>query len=188
MFVLKLTKKFSIQQLGAQRDKFKHKICFNASKNDLKLKSTPAIALTSRTFRDGKFLKAYKNCNKFFINIILKQISKLSYNNEFKNYFHQYQSFRDLNRVLFWKIMSINCLFNLKKLKKKKLLYYLPPSRRCIVVLMWLKNILRLNRKNDHNNNIFFFKPIATFIFSNKQVNSIQHLKLKIYKMRLSRG
>jgi hypothetical protein len=93
--------KFSIQQLVGQRLKFQHKICYKNEKEELRGKSTPTIALTSRLFRDGKNLQLYKNCNKFFILRLLKNIPTLSQDNEFKNLFYQYQSFTDFNRVLF---------------------------------------------------------------------------------------
>lgn len=179
---------FSVQQLITQRYKFQHKICYRENIKYLKLKTTPAIALSSRLFRDGKSLQIYKNCNKFFIQTLLKNIPTLPHNNEFKNLFFQYQSFTDFNRVLFWKLTSINTLFNLKKLKTRKLLYYLKPERRVVVILFWLKFIIKL-RKLDHNNNtIALFNPLINFICANKVSNESYHLKLKIYRLRVLRG
>ncbi len=179
---------FSIQQLITQRNKFQHKICFSNSKIHLKLKSTPTLSITSRLCRDGKFLGMYRLCNNFFLNKILTNVKFLAQNNEFKNVFYQYQSFTDFNRVLFWRINSINALFNLKKLKKKKLLYYLRPERRVVVVLAWLKYIIKLKKKDFYNKNIKLFYPLINFICANKSVNEVYHLKLKIYKLRVLRG
>ena len=96
----KLIFKFSVQQLGNQRTKFQHKICFKSDLNHLKLKSTPASAVTSRLFRDGNFLRIYKKLQTSFFSLLLKTVKSLPHNNEFKNLF-LYESFRDLNRVLF---------------------------------------------------------------------------------------
>ena len=156
--------------------------------SDLRGKSTPTIALVSRLFRDGKSLQLYKNCNKFFIQKLLKNIPTLSQNNEFKNLFYQYQSFTDFNRVLFWKLTAINTLFNLKKLKNRKLLYYLKPERRVVIVLFWLKYIIKLKKYDYHNNNLNLFNPLINFICANKNFNEAYHLKLKIYRLRVLRG
>ena len=101
MYVLKIKFFLSIQQLGTQRIKFQHKICFKPANAPLKLKTTPTICVASRLFRDGNFLRIYKKCQKAFIYILLKYVKQLPHNNEFKNLFYQYQSFRDFNRVLF---------------------------------------------------------------------------------------
>ncbi len=188
MLVLCILNKFSVQQLIVQRKKFQHKICYKANNEHLKLKSTPSWSIISRLSRDGKFLGIYKLSNKYFLNVILKNIHKLAPNNEFKNIFYQYQSFTDFNRVLFWRITSVNALFNLKKLKAKKLLYYLKPERRSVVVLSWLKYILTLKKKNYNNKSLSLFQPLINFICANKIVNETYQLKLKIYKLRVLRG
>ena len=179
---------FSIQQLLNQRVKFQHKICYKTNLLQLRLKSTPTQALTNRLFRDGKFLKLYKNCNNFYLKNVLTSISNLPQNNEFKNLYNLYQSFTDFNRVLFWRIMSVNSLFNIKKLKNRKLLYYLKAERRAVVVLSWLKYMVKLKKLNFKNNNINLFNPIVNFICSNKPQSEAHHLKLKIYKIRILRG
>ena len=188
MLVHKYIYKFSIQQLINQRVKFQHKICYKVNSLNLKLKSTPTQSLTNRFFRDGKFLKLYKNCNNFYFKNIITNVINLPQNNEFKNLFYLYQSFTDFNRVLFWRIMSINTLFNIKKLKKRKLLYYLRTERRAVVVLNWLKYIVKLKKLNFKNNNANLFNPLINFLCSNKEQNEAHHLKLKIYKIRILRG
>jgi hypothetical protein len=92
---------FSLKQLSNQRLKFQHKICFKDSIKHLRLKTTPAIAMSSRLYRDGNFLRLYKQLQKSFVYKLLPNISGLPQNNEFKNLFKQYQSFSDINRVLF---------------------------------------------------------------------------------------
>lgn len=188
MIVLSNKFKFSVQQLLTQRFKFQHKICYRSDRSELRGKSTPTIALSSRLFRDGRSLSIYKNCNKFFLQTILSNVRKLAPNNEFKNLFYQYQSFTDFNRVLFWRINSINTIFNLKKLKTRKLLYYLRPERRVVVVLFWLKFIIKMKKKDRENNNPQLFQPLINFICANKSVNEVHFLKLKIYKLRVLRG
>jgi hypothetical protein len=135
MYVHLVKFKYSVSQLESQRVKFQHKICFKPALQHLRLKSTPTIALATRVMRDGKFLAFYRLSQKFFIKTILKKVHRLPPNSEFKNFFYLYQSFKDFNRVLFWKLATINCLFNLKKLKSRKLLYYMRPERRNVLVL-----------------------------------------------------
>lgn len=188
MYVPYLRFNFSVYQLAKQRLKFQHKICFREVTTHLRLKSSPTSSLTSRLFRDGNYLRLYKKCQLAFTHILLKEVKFLPQNNEFKNLFDRYYSFRDFNRILFWKIMSVNSLFNLKKLKNKKILYYLRPERRLVLVLLWLKNISRLSKSNYKNCTPQLFTPILKFIYSNKDSNEIFRLKLKIYKIRMSRG
>lgn len=188
MFVTRNSFQFSVDQIGNQRLKFQHKICFKNDRLSLKLKTSPTLAIVGRLFRDGKFIRMYKNCQKFYIKYVMPSIHRLPPNNQFKNFFLFHQSFKDFNRVLFWKIMSINPLFNLKKIKNRKLLYYLLPNKRMVLILKWLKFIVKLNKKNFKNNNEFIYKPIYTFIATNNETNEIYKLKLKIYKLRLVRG
>ncbi len=184
----KLIFKFSVQQLGNQRTKFQHKICFRSDLNHLKLKSTPSSAVTSRLFRDGNFLRIYKKLQTAFFSLLLKTVKRLPHNNEFKNLFFQYESFKDLNRVLFWKLMSVNCLFNIKQLKSKRILYYLRPERRVVLVLLWLKNLIKIKKKDHKNCTTQLFNPLFSFVRANKNTNDVFSLKLKVYKMRLVRG
>lgn len=188
MYVLQIKFSFSLQQLGNQRVKFQHKMCYKPSNASLKLKTTPTISIASRLFRDGNFLRIYKTCQKSFVTILLNHVQHLPHNNEFKNLFHQYESFRDFNRVLFWKIMAVNCMFNVQKLKNRKLLYYMRVERRQVLVLCWLKYIIKLRKKDHHNNTVDLFRPLFKFICANKQVNEVYSLKLKMYKLRVMRG
>lgn len=179
---------FSLKQLSNQRLKFQHKICFKDSIKHLRLKTTPAIAMSSRLYRDGNFLRLYKQLQKSFVYKLLPNISGLPQNNEFKNLFKQYQSFSDINRVLFWKLNSINSLFSLKRLNSKRILYYLRPERRMVLILLWLKNIIKLKKYNHSNCSTNLYVPLLNFISTNKSNSEIFSLKLKIYKMRLLRG
>lgn len=188
MKVLIIKYSFSLKQISTQRNKFQHKICFKSNLYHLRLKTTPAIAIATRLFRDGNFLRLYKKLHKSFLYKLMPNINKLPQNNEFKNLFDQYQSFCDINRVLFWKLNSINCLFNLKKLGLKKNLYYLQPQKRVVLVLLWIKNIIKLKKNDKLNCSVNLFTPLWNFISSNKDNNEIINLKLKIYKIRLLRG
>lgn len=188
MYVLKLNFTFSVQQLGKQRVAFRHKICFRDSLTYLGLKATPTTAIASRLFRDGNFLRMYKKTQASFFTYLVDLAPTLPHNNEFKNLYMRYYSFRDFNRILFWKIMSVNTLFNLKKLSNKRIIYYLPKERRQVVVLLWLKNVIRLSKKDYGNCNVELFKPLVKFLYTNKNTNDIFSLKLKIYKMRMMRG
>lgn len=188
MFVLKIIYTFSLEQLLNQRLKFQHKICYKTYNNHIRLKSTPTKAVATRLMRDGKFIKLYRNLYAFYFKTMYKNVRSLPENNEFKNLFFQYESFTDFNRVLFWRLSSVNALFNLKKLKTRRILYYLWPQKRLTTVLFWLKFIIKLNKNNNNNNTTKLYNPLIKFICVNKDINEIFHLKLKIYKLRLLRG
>lgn len=175
-------------QLAKQRLKFQHKICFRAGNEHLKLKSDPAISVASRMFRDGNFLRIYKKSQKAFLDILLEVVKTLPQNNEFKNLYEQYFSFRDFGRILFWKLTSVNSLFNLKQLNGRRILYYLKPERRHVLVLLWLKNLMRVRKLNNKNCTTRLFLPLLNFLYSNKNNNEVFSLKLRIYKMRMARG
>ena len=179
---------FSIKQLSSQRLKFQHKICFKDDLSHLKLKSTPTKSITSRLYKDGNFLRIYKQLQKMFLNDLIPNVYKLPQNNEFKNIYIQNQSFCDMDRVLFWKLTTINSLFNLKKLKNRRILFYLRPERRIVLILLWLKNIIKLRKSNKFNCSTQLFIPLLKFITTNKNSTDVFSLKLKIYKMRLLRG
>lgn len=179
---------FSLKQISKQRLKFQHKICFKTDLKHLRLKTTPSISVASRLYRDGSFLKMYKNLQKSFLYLLLPNVNQLAQNNEFSNLYQQYESFCDINRVLFWKLMSINSLFSLKKLSSKRILFYLRPERRAVLVLLWLKNIIKLRKFDGGNSSPKLFLPLLSFISANKNTNEIFSLKLKIYKIRLLRG
>lgn len=188
MNLQKLQYHFSLKQISKQRLKFQHKICFKKTLSHLRLKTTPGISIASRLYRDGNFLRLYKNLQKSFLNILLPNIGQLPQNNEFNNLYQQYESFCDINRVLFWKLMSVNSLFSLKKLTSKRILFYLRPERRVVLVLLWLKNIIKLRKFDNGNCSPKLFLPLLSFISTNKNTNEIFSLKLKIYKTRLLRG
>lgn len=188
MIVYKIFFPFSIQQLASQRVKYQHKICFKPTLAHLKLKSNPTWSVISRITRDGKSLLFYKLLRKAYISKILPLITKLPQNNEFKNLYDQYESFNDLDRVLFWKLISVNCLFSLKRKNNLNSLYYLKPERRVVLALSWLKNFMQLNKKNFNNSRCVFFQPVFNFISTNKAGNNLFYLKLRIYKLRLARG
>ena len=84
--------------------------------------------------------------------------------------------------------MAVNCIFNVKKLKNRKILYYMKPERRQVLVLLWLKNIIKLRKKDNNNNTMDLFRPLFKFICANRQVNEVYSLKLKMYKLRVVRG
>ena len=84
--------------------------------------------------------------------------------------------------------MSVNSLFNIKKLKTKRILYYLRPERRVVLILLFLKNLTKLRKKNFNNLSPKLFDSIFDFICANKSKNEVFGLKLKIYKLRLVRG
>ena len=70
----------------------------------------------------------------------------------------------------------------------KRILFYLRPERRAVLVLLWLKNIIRLQKSDFKNASPKLLQPALSFIYSNKDSNDIFKLKLKIYKLRMSRG
>ncbi len=179
---------FSFQTMFWARKRFQHKICFKPSLHFLKAKSLPTISLTTRLMKKGEFIKLYKFCLKFYLIKVLPVIKYLPDNSEFKTIFSLYRCFIDFDQILVWKLQTVNPLFNMKKLKKKKLLYYLRPERRIVLILQWLKALLKIKKKNQHNLNMNIFKPLFTFLATNKKNNITTHLKLKIYGWRLLKG
>ena len=121
--------KFSISQVTQQRSQFFKKICFSKNKY-LGTKVSPTKYLTTKLSRHGLALFAYRNTTKFYLNRVLKNVLKLSDNNEFKNLYMLYDSFKDFNRVIVWRVTQLNPLFNLKIIKGQRVNYYLPQNSR----------------------------------------------------------
>lgn len=178
---------FSTEQVLNQRVKFTNKLAFKNCKY-IQYKYTPMNSLTNNLSKHGRFYKNYKLLAKFYINYISKEIYLLPDNNEFKHLFLLHNSLKDLNRVLFYKIIKSNPLFNLKLLKKKKILYYLPKKSRVSTVMYWISSLIKVKIKKINNITIFRYYPLKNLISNNYTNNKLYLIKLKIYKHKFLKG
>lgn len=179
---------FSLTKLVKQKNIFKHKICYREKLIFLQNKQTPVSSIVTRVMRQGFYIKMLRTLMKFFVNLFLPYVRKLHINNEFRSVYLYNYSLRDFNRILFWKISTINALFNIKKTKKKQFVYYLKKGRRISTVLLWLKQIIKMKQNLIKNNNPSLFYPLFSLLTNNTKINQLHGIKLKIYRARLIRG
>ncbi len=185
---LKITYRFSVYKLIKQKQAFKHKICYKEKLSFLQSKQTPVSAIITRLMRCGFFLKLLRTIMQFFVKSFFKYLKTLPANNDLKGYFVYNYSLRDLNRILFWKLSSVNSLFNIKKIKKKQFIYYLKTTRRISTVLLWFKQIIKMKQSTHKNNQPKLFQPLLPLLTTNERDSQLQKIKLKIYKARLIKG
>lgn len=192
LLCINIKKKFSIDSLSLLRNNYNHKICYKSKYKFLNLKLTPSQSLANRLTKKSNFLKSYKIIKKFYYNFLLKKMfQKLPINCNFVFFYKKYYSFRDFDRVLFWKYNSLDCMFTnkIKKLKKKKqkILNYLFISgkKRIIFTINLVKTLILLNfqrkKKNLLTSNL---TPLYDFIVNDKNNNLIK-IKYRIYKQKL---
>ena len=176
------------------REKFKHKLCFKKKYTHLNLKHTPSYALTTRLLKNGKFLKTYKLLKYFFYKIfLLKNFNKIPSSSAFLYFYNKYQSFRDLDRVLFWKYNQLDCMFSFKvrRIKKKKKiltnLIFITGNKRLLLAINFLKYIILLSVKKNGNNMIpDYFLPLGNFLSKDRDSVLIK-IKYRIYKKKLAK-
>ena len=183
---------FSVTNQKLLRTKFNYKICYKHKYNFLKLKYTPSIALANRLMRNGKFLKIFKLLKKHYYGFLLfKNFKNIPVSSNFLFFYQRYFSFRDIDRVLFWKYKQLDCMFTnkVKKIKKKKKqfskLFFLIEAKRIPLCINFLKyTILLKSQRKKKNLVINYFSPLTDFIITNK-INTITKIKYKIYKQKL---
>jgi hypothetical protein len=101
-FCVNLKYKFCINDIALLRKEFKHKICFKKKYEFLNLKVSPSMSIANRLMKQGKFLKIYKFFKRYYYTFMLrKQFKKIPLSSNFLFFFNKYNSFRDLDRVLF---------------------------------------------------------------------------------------
>ncbi len=176
------------------RKKFSLKICYKKKYSFLNLKYTPSHALASRLIKRGNFLKSYRFLKSFYYIYLLKMKKKsISRTNNFLFLYSRYLSFKDFDRVLFWKYKSLNCMFSHKsktfKKKKKsfnKIIFTLP-SKRLLLTINFLKYMVLLNcRRGKKKIQYNILAPLYDFII-NDRTNSMLKIKYRIYKLKLGR-
>jgi hypothetical protein len=103
-----------------------------------------------------------------------------------------YTSFKDLDRVLFWKYRSLNCLFNYKvkkfRKKKKKIsnIKFVFKKKRLLISLNFIKCLVLLDcRRGIKKMQFKFFEALYDFIINDKS-SLVLKVKLKIYKLKLA--
>lgn len=192
MLCNKLSYRFCITHIAELRSNFKHKICYKKKYNFLNLKHTPSYALSTRLIKRGNVIKIYKILNNFFYNELLrKKFSKISLLSNFLFFYNKYYSFRDINRVLYWKYSQLNCMFSHKaKFFKKKKQYstkliFVTNQKRLLLAINFLKCLILLNvkrRKKNLTTNLF--NPLFNYITVDKN-NLVEKVKYRIYRQKL---
>ena len=174
------------------RENFKHKICYKKKYNFVNLKHTPTNAIIGRLMKRGNFLKTYKLIKYFFIFFLLhKNFKSIPTTSLFLYFYNKFYSFRDLDRVLFWKYLHLDCMFRYKskKLKKKKIfkhnLYFVEGKKRFILCINYLKYLILLYCKRKKTNISYnLFLPLSNYIIYEKN-SMVNKIKYKIYKKKL---
>lgn len=174
------------------RKKFSLKICYKKKYNFLNLKYTPSHALASRLIKRGNFIKTYRLLKNFYYIYVLKLKKKfIDKRNNFLFLYKRYLSFKDFDRVLFWKFKTLNCMFSYKykKLKKKKRSFtkinFVFSNKRLLLTINFIKYMILLNckrKKKKMQYNIFL--PLYDYLINDKN-NSILKIKYRIYKLKL---
>jgi len=168
------------------------KICYKKKYNFLNLKYTPSHALASRLTKKGNFIKSYRLLKHFYYIYILRiKKPNIDKKNNFLFLYSKYLSFKDFDRVLFWKYKSLNCMFThkSKRFKKKKKSFnkinFVFSNKRLLLTINFLKYIILLNCKRKKKKIQFnLFNPLYDYLINDK-VNSILKIKYKIYKLKL---
>lgn len=184
---------FSLQNIKDLRKKFSLKICYKKKYNFLNLKYTPSQALSCRLTKRGNFLKTYRLLKNFYyIHLLKKKKTSINRHNNFLFLYKTYTSFKDFDRVLFWKYKSLNCLFNykVKKFRKKKrkinTIKFTFKKKRLLLTLNFIKCLILLDCKRGNKKMQFkLFEPLYDFIINDKS-NLTLKVKLKIYKLKLA--
>lgn len=174
------------------RKKFSLKLNYKKKYNFLNLKYTPSHALAARLTKRGNFIKSYRLLKNFYYIYILKiKKSTIDKKNNFLFLYSRYLSFKDFDRVLFWKYKSLNCMFSYKwkYLKKKKRslskISFVLSNKRLLLTMNFIKYMILLNCKRKKKKMQFnLFSPLYEFLINDK-INSILKIKYKIYRLKL---
>ncbi len=175
------------------RQNFSLKICYKKKYNFLNLKHTPSHGLACRLTKKGNFIKSFKLLKKFYYVYILRLRKKtISIHSSFLFLYNKYASFKNFDRVLFWKFKSLNCMFSHKckyfKKKKKtiKKLSFVFSKKRLLLSINFVKYLILLDCKRKEKKFQFkLFSPLYDFI-TNDRSNSVLKVKLQIYKLKIS--
>lgn len=102
MIFFKVKYTLSISSISEYREKFNYKICLKKKYKFINLKNTPTNALANRLTNKGNFLKVYKHIKYFYYKLLLrKQFKNIPLMSNFLFFYNKYNSFKDLDRVLF---------------------------------------------------------------------------------------
>lgn len=199
--------KYNTIKIAKIRKIYNLKYCYRSQLEFLKYRESIVKNLSNRIVKDSNYIYCYKNFNYFYINYLRSNFSyNLNYNLSFKfpdkniqfikNIYKNFQSMKDLNRILLLKAVQVNSLFKtitILKKKKKKIyqdtsIVFVPENKRILLVWSWLKFILKGTRKNNINMQHSIFPIVDNFLRYNKENNVIYDVKLQIYKMQLLRS
>ena len=185
---------FCVSDIIKLRKKFNHKICYKKKYQFLNLKHTPTYALTNRLMKKGNFLKTYKLLKNFFyIYFLYKKFKYIPKTSMFIFFFNKFQSFRDLDRVLLWKYLQLDCMFRFKSKKFKKnkkivnQLYFIKGKQRFILCINYIKYLILLYCKRKNKNMTFnLFLPLSNYLIYEKN-SMVSKVKYKVYKEKLKK-
>lgn len=183
-----------VVNLLENKKKFQHKFCYKKKYFFLNLKNNTSQSLATRLMKRGSFLKIYKLLKKFYYKYVLRtKFQSIPIGSNYMFFFNKYQSFRDLDRVLFWKYNSLDCMFTTKtrkSSKKKKKNYnlnllFITGIKRTLLCINIIKYLILMNvHRRKKNLTYSMFTPLYQFITTDKS-NSVIKLKYKIYKHKL---
>jgi len=159
----------------------------------LNLKHTPSVALSNRLMKRGNFLKSHKLLKYFYYVYLLRLKKKtIDMKNSFLYLHKTYLSFRDFDRVLFWKFNSLNCMFknNIKYFRKKKKwlssLKFVIKGKRILTAINFLKCLILLNcKRREKKLQYKLFNPLYEYLLEPRN-NGPLKVKYRIYKLKLS--
>lgn len=148
--------------------------------------------MCTRIIKKGNFLKTYKILKTFYYKQFLKvQFKEIPLSSNFLFFFNKYHSFRDLDRVLFWKYNQLDSMFSYKtkffKKQKKQTssLIFITGIKRVLVCMNFLKYLILLKtQRKKKNMTPRLFTPLFNYIAYDK-TNSVVKIKYKIYKQKL---
>ncbi len=191
----KVNSNFSVSSLADLRKKYNHSVCYKNKFKFLKLKLLPSKSLANRIMKRGSFLKTYKFIKFFFYkNILRSKFNDIKADSSFLFFYKKYFSFRDFDRVLFWKLSTVDCMFSnkVKKLKKTKKInsnsIFITGKKRLILATNFIKYLIILNCRRNikklEKTNYHILKPLFDFITKNKN-NNVMSVKYRIYKQKL---
>ena len=181
---------FSVSQMKEIRKNFNKQICFKNKYKFLGLKNTPTKAIVNRITKYDRFLKNFKLLKHYFYNFFLKKkIQNIPIASSFLFFYNKYPSFKDLDRVLFWRYGVLDCIFSnkIKKIKKKKIstLIFITDYKRVILCINFLKYMILLNcKRRKKNMNMERFNPLYNFIVEDRK-NLLIKIKYRIYRQKL---
>jgi hypothetical protein len=123
--------------------------------------------------------------------MLRKKFKSIPLMSNFLFFYNKYFSFRDLDRILSWKYLTLDCMFSNKSKKNKKKkqqlnnIVFIRGVKRVILCINFIKYSILLNCKRKKKNiTLEMFNPLFKFIIEDKNNFAIK-VKYRIYKQKL---